>query len=146
MRQSRGFTLIEALVALLLLAIVLLGLAAGLLAAMRHNILNHLRDGAKNLAMECAENVRNSLNLAAGSVACNGGGAVEVDSPCTDLTKSTPELVKRKIRNFVASYRLGWDVKDGGDVYEVRITVCWSHGGKDYSHSITTLIPRGGIP
>lgn len=145
-RLSKGFTLVEALVALLLLAVLLLGLLAGLLTAMRYNIINHLRDGARNLALECAENLRSGTftGIAAGSVNCADPNPVVVSSPCMDIgariSDARPEEVKRKIRNMNVAYKVGWDVTTSGDIHRVRIIVCWTHAGKGYTYSATTLL------
>lgn len=146
---SRGFTLIEALVALVILAILLLGLLAGLLTSIDYNLRNYIRDEAKRLALECAENIRNIPydNLPQnGSVDCRAQNPVSVGNPCTDLatrvTSGTPEQVTRQIRNTSISYTIGWDVSTSGDVKEIQIQICWVYRGKDYSHTVATLIGR----
>ncbi len=151
-KKSKGFTLVEALVALVILAILLLGLLAGLLTAVRYNLVNNLRDEAKNIALECAENIRNSdfTSLTTGSVSCEASKPVVVSSPCTDIgtriSASTPEMVRRKKRNAEVNYTIGWDISGSGNVRQVRITVCWTYAGRSYSHSLTTLVSRETSP
>ena len=146
---SKGFTLIEVLVALAILAILLLGLLAGLLTSIDYNLRNYTRDEAKRLALECAENLRNFPyeNLPQnGSVDCRDQNSVSVSNPCTDLetriTNGTPEQVTRQVRNAFVSYTIGWNVSTSGDIKEVQIQVCWNYRGRSYSHTITTLVGR----
>jgi len=147
-QRNEGFTLIEALVALALLAILLLGLLAGLLTSMQYNILNHIRDEAKRLALECAENIRSTpySDLTDGNVSCNTPNPVLTDNPCanigTRITNGQPEEVRRQARNSSISYTIGWSVSTVEDVKEIRIEVCWNYRGKSYRHTVTTV--RGG--
>ncbi len=132
-----------------ILAILLLGLLGGLITSMTLNLRTYLRDEAKFIALECAENIRNSsyeLIPPSGSVSCNAQGAVAVDNPCTDLAariaSGTPEQVRRQIRNASASYTIGWSVATNDNVKAVQIQVCWNYMGRQYSHTITTVVGR----
>ncbi len=151
-KLSKGFTIIEALVALVILAIFLLGLLAGLVTAMRYNILNYLRDEAKLLALECAENIKGTsfTSIVDGTVDCNAPNPVLTDIPCSNIgdkvLASQPEKVRRQIRNTNVNYRIGWIVTTSGNVHQIQIQVCWTYGGKSYTHTVTTLVSRGTLP
>ncbi|MDQ7038292.1 MAG: prepilin-type N-terminal cleavage/methylation domain-containing protein [Aquificota bacterium] len=146
--RSEGFTLMEALVALVILALLLLGLLAGLLAAIQYNLMNYIRDEARLLALECAENIRNTpfTNLVAGSVDCNANTTVSVNVPCGDIgtrvVTGQAEEIDRQVRNTSVRYRIGWDVNVAGDVAQVRIRVCWTYRNRNYTHTVTTLVGR----
>ena len=146
---NRGFTLIEALVALVILAITLSGLLAGLLASIDYKLRNLIRDEAKAIALECVENIRNTPydNIPPnGSVSCNAQNPVPVAAPCTTvgtrISNGTPEIATRQIRNTSISYTLGWNISSSNNVKQVKINVCWNHQGRNHSHTVTMLIGR----
>ena len=138
--------MIEALVAFVILALLLLGLLGGLLTAIQYNLLNYMRDEARTLALECAENVRNVpvTSLVPGTVNCNSQTFDTVDTPCTNVgasvTANRAERVRRQVRNTSVEYRIGWDVQAAGDVMQVQIQVCWTYRNRNYTHTVTTLI------
>jgi len=140
--RSEGFTLVEALVALVILAIVLLGLLAGLLTVYQYNLMNILRDEAGSVAQECIENIR-SLPFAAVSavdIGCDDPVQVAVSTPCLDTTGVN--LVRRDIRNVETTYRVGWSVVDRGNIKEVDVRVCWSFRGRNYTYTFKTFVGR----
>ena len=138
----------EALVAFVILALLLLGLLGGLLAAIQYNLLNYMRDEAKLLALECAENIRNTpfTDLVTGSVDCNANTAIGVNVPCTDVGtrvgNAQAEEIERQVRNTRVRYRIGWDVNVTGDVAQVQIRVCWTYRNRNYTHTVTTIVGR----
>ncbi len=144
--RSEGFTLIEALVALVILALLLLGLLAGLLTVIQYNLLNYMRDEAKNLALECAENIRNTplSSLQAGNVVCGSQNFANVDTPCTNVgamvSAGTAERIRRQVRNTYVDYSIGWNLQQVGSVWQVRIEVCWNYRNRSYTHTITTVV------
>jgi len=125
LKNNKGFTLIESLVALVILAIVLLGLLTGLMIAIDMNTRNILRDEAVKIADKYAEICRNDI------------------TKCKSPT--SPE--ERQFRNFKEQYNI--DVKiDNPNVTSgsninvkiVNITVTWQYRGKNYSHTIKTAV------
>lgn len=86
-RQARGFSLVEALVALLVLSIGLLGIAGLQLTAMRNNQAAYLRSQAVALADDILERIRaNRGDVAAYAVALGG------DPPATTSTMAETDL------------------------------------------------------
>jgi prepilin-type N-terminal cleavage/methylation domain-containing protein len=57
--DKRGFTLIEVLVALVILGLGMLGSVAGIMAALDHSLMNEMRNDAMKIAQEQAEAARN---------------------------------------------------------------------------------------
>jgi len=78
---NRGFTLLEVLIALTILAIILLGNMAALSISYRKNVENILRDEAVRVAQEYADRYRDTKS----------------EASC-DVT------VQRQVRNFTVSY------------------------------------------
>ncbi len=141
--QSKGFTLIEALVALTLLALVLLGLLAGLLTVYQHNLRNLLRDEAGSVAQECVENLRSIpfASLTSLDIPCNGPATVAVSSPC--LNPAGVNVVSRQVRNVSTTFRVGWAIVDrGANLKEVDVRVCWNYRGQEYVYTFRTFVGK----
>ena len=59
LRNSEGFTLVEVLVSMVIMAIIFLGLLQSITIYIRENLANSMRDEAVKIAQECAESLRN---------------------------------------------------------------------------------------
>ena len=121
-KGNKGFTLVEALVALVILAILLLGLLSALIITYEHSTRNIIRDEAVKIANEYAETYRNM-----------GIGNIPANQSIT---------VNRKIRNSVVAFTIKVVSSDivAGKIKQVKITVSWTYKGKTYSHTIETLV------
>ncbi len=121
-KKNKGFTLVEALVALVILAILLLGLLSALIITYEHSTRNIIRDEAVKIANEYAETYRNM-----------GIGNIPANQSIT---------VNRKIRNSVVAFTIKVVSSDivAGKIKQVKITVSWTYKGKTYSHTIETLV------
>ncbi len=121
-KKNKGFTLVEALVALVILAILLLGLLSALIITYEHSTRNIIRDEAVKIANEYAETYRNM-----------GIGNIPANQSIT---------VNRKIRNSVVAFTVKIVSSDivAGKIKQVKITVSWTYKGKTYSHTIETLV------
>jgi len=133
---------VEALVALVILAIVLLGLLAGLLTVYQYNLLNVLRDEAGSVAQECIENIRSIpfASVPVVNIGCNDPTEVVVSTPC--LNTAGVNIVRRQIRNTEATFRVGWSVADLGTLKEVDVQVCWNYRGRNYTYTFKTFVGR----
>ncbi|GAB6071802.1 hypothetical protein JCM14244_01790 [Venenivibrio stagnispumantis] len=118
LKNNKGFTLIESLVALVILAIVLLGLLTGLMVAIDMNTRNILRDEAVKIADKYAEICKN------------------------DITKCTSSTEERQFRNFKEQYNIDItiDIPTVTNVKIVTINVTWQYRGKNYSHTTKTAV------
>jgi len=105
---STGFTLIEAMVSLVILAVILLGLQAGMMTAITMNTENLMREEAVNVAQERMDRYR-----------------VEPGSP------PGSETVSRQVRNFEVDYRLTNSYDASTNV--LNITVEWDFQNEDHS-------------
>lgn len=83
LKQSRGFTLVEVLVAMLILAIGLLGLAGITVVVLRSNTLSQQISQATALASSLLETLRSQTNL----VACTSNMA-EIPTNCAILREA----------------------------------------------------------
>ncbi len=83
LKQSRGFTLVEVLVAMLILAIGLLGLAGITVVVLRSNTLSQQISQATALASSLLETLRSQTNL----VACTSNMA-EIPTDCAILREA----------------------------------------------------------
>ncbi|RLJ71023.1 type IV pilus assembly protein PilV [Hydrogenivirga caldilitoris] len=141
-RGDRGFTLVEALVALVILAIILFGLLAGLLISLQYNLLNFMREEAGSVAQECIENMRSTpfANIPVVNIDCNDNTTVNVSTPCLDT--SGANVVTRQVRNTNVNYRVGWTVTDRTNIKELYVEVCWTYRERNYSYETRTFIGR----
>lgn len=126
LKDKKGMTLIEVVIALLVLLIVFLALMQTALVGIDANMLNVLRDEAVNIAEEQMSTARNSPfdSLAA--------GAADVSPP------------DRRLRNIAAfTYTVTRTVTDiNTDSKQVVMTVTWIWKENPYTHTISTIVRR----
>lgn len=137
-RQARGFTLIEVMVAVLVLSIGLLGVAGLQLSALRANQSAGWRTQATYLAYDIIERMRlNAANRAAYAVAIGAGGvAADTSTAALDIAAWKTSLA--------ATLPLGDGtvVLGGADSSLVTVTVQWddSRGDNTGAANINPLI------
>lgn len=122
-QAERGFTLIEALVSILILTVLMLGLILSLGVTYTTNIKNAYRDQGVKIAQEILEQ-RASVgypNLMVGTSTGNvtmsvGGGSVTYNT-ATTVTEPVANVAKL-----------------------VRIKVTWDYRGKSYGYNASTVV------
>ncbi|WP_029520371.1 prepilin-type N-terminal cleavage/methylation domain-containing protein [Persephonella sp. IF05-L8] len=120
-KSKKGFSLIEALVALFILALLLLGLLSSLIVVYDNSTKNLLRDEAVKIANEYAEKYRNM--------------------DFSSIPPSASVTEERKIRNAQVTYTVNVNSSDiNNQIKRVQITVNWTYKGKNYSHTVETLV------
>jgi type IV pilus assembly protein PilV len=129
--RSAGFTLLEVLVAILVLAIGLLGMARLQMTGMKSNHSAYLRSQASLLAYDITERMRANRNAALGGNYDNcGHGAEPYYIDCADWVQSIKDILGDD-----GDTNCGTDaaVKEGVNRTGNDVTVCieWddSHGG-----------------
>ena len=117
--KSGGFTLIEVLIAIVILAIGLLALLNSTAVLMERNLQNVLRDEAVRVGEQRMNELR-SL-------------------PKANLANVTT-TVTRPVRGFNASYTVNVTVTASGDTRTVTVLVNWNYRNVPYSHGVQSLI------
>ena len=85
-RRNGGFTLVEAMVALIVLSVGLLGIAALYVETLRANRTSLHRTEAVNLATDIADRMRSNRDLPFSDPGFNGLGFYDCGSPCDPAT------------------------------------------------------------
>jgi type IV pilus assembly protein PilV len=123
--NRKGMTLIEVMMALLILAIVSLALMQTALLGMKENLRNAIRDEAVNLADQKMNELRNTAS--------------------TDVTPGTYDYppMERKFRASSVWFTPQRNVTQvGSDINTKQITMSigWTFSGQTYTHSVTTIV------
>lgn len=124
--NRQGFTLIEVMVALLIMAIGLLASLAGIMTAVNYNLGNDLRNEALKIAQEQQEAVRSMpyINVA----------------PLNGTNQTIQRQFGKAQRDFVLSWITQPTVLGGNNVQRVTLTVSWALKNKAYSYVSDTLV------
>jgi type IV pilus assembly protein PilV len=116
-RDKRGFTLIEVLITLVILALGMMATIVGIMAGLDHNLMNEMRNDAIKIAQEQEEAARNMpyANIA---------------------TIPSPQTITRQVRNQSVTYTVqvdhtvtGGNVSTGTCITQVVFTVIWNFKG-----------------
>ncbi|MCE5333990.1 MAG: prepilin-type N-terminal cleavage/methylation domain-containing protein [Desulfobacteraceae bacterium] len=126
LRNKAGFTLVEVLVAMLILAIGMLGSVLGMMTALNHSLGNELRNEAIKIAQHVAEEARNM--------------------PYSSVQKiPSTQTVNMQVRKSLASFTVntvttpasGYSVHG---VTKLSITVQWTLKKKTHSYLLETVV------
>lgn len=120
--NKAGFTLIEVMVAFVILLIVMLGLLNLTAQVTTVNVKNAIRDEAIKVAEEIM--------------------AQQMALPFDSIISTDPAAISRKLRNFILTYDPKVDVTTYSDAKVINVTVTWEYKGTPYSHTITSLVRR----
>jgi len=123
LKTEEGFSLIEALVAMLILSVILLGALQGLMVSYRTSSTNTLRNEAISMAEETANALRNTpyANLVDGT---------------------TTNIVSRQVANASVPFTVTQIVADSvaSVAKSVQITVTWPYQGQTITHTTTIIV------
>lgn len=123
LKTEKGFSLIEALVAMLILSVILLGALQGLMVSYRTSSTNILRNEAVNMAEETANALRNT--------------------PYASLVDGTTvNTVTRQVANASVPFTVTQVVADSvaSVAKSIQITVTWPYQGQTITHTATIIV------
>ena len=127
-QSERGFTLIEALIAITLMLLMMLALYQSAAIIMARNIENTMQDTCIKVANEKIEDLRKTS--------------------FSSLTSGTfTDTVNRQVRNFIRTFRRETIlVQRSSTLYTVTVTVFWKlhEGDEEHSCSMSTAIADHG--
>jgi prepilin-type N-terminal cleavage/methylation domain-containing protein len=127
MRNDRGMTLIEVLVALVLSFVIVIGLSSTGIFVLNENIRNTMRDEAVGVAEMSMEEARNTV--------------------FANLTTLPSASVVRQVRGYTVPYTVTRTVTNlDADNRQVVINVSWTRtddrGTRSYAHQVATIVRR----
>ena len=143
--NNKGFSLVELMVALVILLVSLLGLLAVLTTSISANIDNELRNTAVRLVNQTAESIHGlPIDDSDISDTTTGTSHIRDASSSTQDLKGFPKPTQ-SIRGFQQSYSISWnvidkDVKDNGaNLKEIIISITYTNPQRE-SHSHKAVI------
>lgn len=135
--KDRGFTLIEVMIALVVMLFVFLALLQTALLSIDSNMRNVLRDEAVRIAEGRMNEAR---NLSFDSLASDTAPLPANSCPNGFPTEGVP--VERQFRNIASfDFCTNMTVDDlDPNNKQITITVGWIWKGEDYTHTISTIV------
>jgi type IV pilus assembly protein PilV len=120
--DEQGFTLIEVLVAMLVMLIGLLGSLLGVMAAVEYNLGNVLRNEAVRIVQQDLEDVRNTS--------------------FAGVVTTGPTAVQRQVRKGQQTFQLTRTVDPAGtaNLKVITETVTWTYKNRNRSYSVQSII------
>ena len=116
---ARGFTLVEVLVAMLVLLLGMLGSLVGVIAAGDYNLGNALRNEAVKIAQEQLENTRVGRY---------------------DLIAPASFQIQRQLRKNPQTFQVTTTVTTNDTLRQVNVNVQWTYKNRTHSYSAETII------
>ncbi|HOE16329.1 MAG TPA: prepilin-type N-terminal cleavage/methylation domain-containing protein [Syntrophorhabdaceae bacterium] len=120
LRNRKGFTLIEVLVAIAILTISMLAILEAVVITMEHNLNNVSRDESVRIAEAKMNELRNTTFASLVS----GAGTVT-----------------RNFRNLTRTFTVQWTVNNlSANSIAIVVMVTWTHKGVQHTHSVTSMV------
>jgi prepilin-type N-terminal cleavage/methylation domain-containing protein len=153
--NDKGVSLVEVMIALVVLLLVFMGLLQAALLGIDHNMRNILRDEGVAMATSRMEQERSMLfdNLASDTAVIPSG----TDCPAT-FTKGTPVPINIRSMNVASGTARDFCIRvncvemetsadgdcttDDADTKQITVSVGWRWKGEDYTHTVSSLRRR----
>jgi len=143
-KNSKGFTIVEMLVAMVIILVLLLSLVQAALLSIDSNMRNLLRDEGVRIAEQRMNELR-SLPFDSGLA------ATTFKSNCPSVCPT----VSKNFRNLTKAYTSCWQITDlSSDVKKLDVVVGWNHKSEiplnqrsaptctEYQHRISSILRR----
>jgi len=148
-RDNKGFTLIEILIAMVIILVLLMALVQAALLSIDSNLRNLLRDEA----VRVAEERMNGMLVDSAGTQYQGFRTLPFDSPLLVATaQCTGADVSRSFRNATRNYRVCWNIQDAtADVKRIEVIVGWDYKNetpplaptnREFQHGISSIMRR----
>lgn len=133
-KNKKGLTLIEVMVALVVLLIVFLGMMQAIAIAVNMNVKNQLRGEGVKVADERVSALK---NLSFDSADLNAGSFPDVD-PNTGTN-----IIKRSFRNFDVDFTSTKNIAViNTDNKRIEIQVTWTWKNETFNHGVSLVLTR----
>jgi type IV pilus assembly protein PilV len=126
LHNKKGMTLLEVLIALVILMVVSLALMQTALLGIRENLRNALRDEAVNIAEQRLNELRNT-----------DFNSITLVSNLTETAISRTFRAGAVPVHFTPTRTV---TQIGSDAKQIAITVSWGFAGQTYAHNVTTIM------
>lgn len=120
--NQSGFTLIEILIAFVIILIVMLGLLNLTAQVTEVGVRNAIRDEAVRLAEEIMDQER--------------------AKPFDEIKETPLDKRTRTIRNVSFDYWYDIDISGSDDAKIITVGISWDYRGKEYTHNISSVVRR----
>jgi prepilin-type N-terminal cleavage/methylation domain-containing protein len=149
--SKKGFTLIELMIAVFIIAISMLAMVSSMMTAIRVNVDNDARNTAIRLTNQTAEilhalqwaNVGVPLTLRV-DAELSAGLHTRVTGDASQDAKGFPAL-QQSIRNFRQDYRIQWNVEDRSlNTKRITIAVLYTRSGQNLNDPARIPVAAGG--
>ncbi len=109
--NNKGFTLVEALVSMVILFLILIGLLSAMITSYKLSMRNQIRNEAVQIAKEKIDTFKTSLNP-----------SLFKSKTCSQASDN--DIVVRRFRNTNYTFYVVGNILDKGYLYEVEVAVC----------------------
>ena len=138
MRFQKGVTLVEVVIALVILLIVFIGLIQASLLTIQANVRNIARDEAVRITADQVDMLR-----AASFDDMNRDGGADADPLTYVLTQATRPDLRRQLRGATVDYTVtvsicGASCALDANHKEITVTTGWSWQGENFTHQVVT--------
>lgn len=138
-KNKKGLTLIEVMVALVVLLIVFLGMMQAIAIAVNMNVKNQLRGEGVKVADERVNALKN-LSFVNADLNDTGGNFINDDDPNTNPVTN---IITRSFRNFDVDFISTKRITDiNTDNKRIELTVNWTWRNETFNHGVSLVLKR----